>query len=583
MLNVFRNFFTPPVFDDDEQTRLARVLIRILQALYILFPTALAIAFINPSTSSSFYTIVSAVISIIATILIWTTKRGYIRASSMALVTMLVVFSFISDMLTNGEPRSIFIVSGAAVVVGGLLLGARGAYITAILFSLKHIVVLILVNSGLYRSPDTIPLPGPLGDGISTTVGYFMIAVIFSLASNSMYSALTRARASEAELSSSNKQLQELTQNLESRILERTSELEIANNVSQKRARQFEAITRVARDIASTRNLDELLPLVCKSVSEQFGYYHAGIFLNDTDNQFSILRAANSLGGQAMLARNHKLKIGEQGIVGYATGSGTPRIALNVGQDAVYFNNPDLPETRSEAAIPLKIASKTVGALDVQSSEANAFSVEDIETLSLLADQVSLAIDNARLYESAIESLEQSQVQYRRYLREEWSRLTQETELVGYRYSPSGSEPLASPVSLGDAGKVALQGQIYQHEGAQASDTAELAIPVRLRGEVIGVLNVSTPGHHAWSDDDIDIAEAVSERLALALENARLFEQTNRRAERERIVSEIASKIGGSIRIESLLETTAQELSQALNGSEVLIQLQSVNQAGGAA
>ena len=370
---------------------------------------------------------------------------------------------------------------------------------------------------------------------------------------------------------------------LESKVAERTAELESANALSKKRAQQFEAIARVSRDIASTQKLEELLPRICQAISEQFGYYHVGIFLNDDENQYSVLRAANSQGGQNMLARGHHLKIGEQGIVGYVTGTGNPRIALNVGEEAIYFNNPDLPDTRSEMAIPLKIGLKTIGALDVQSVEPGAFKADDIASLSLLADQVSIAIENARLYEATLQSLEQSQLQYRRYVRDEWSRLVQEEGLAGYRFAEGTGTPLEEAIPLGEAARSVQEGRIFQREGTQASDTAELAVPVRLRGEVIGVLNISAPGKRRWSDDDIDIAEAVSERLALAMENARLFQATNRRAERERIVSEIASKIGGSIRIESLLETTAQELSHALNGSEVLIQLQAVKQNGGPA
>ena len=393
-----------------------------------------------------------------------------------------------------------------------------------------------------------------------------------------------------SELATINQELNQIKNDLEQRVTQRTSELSVstgeleeANTVNVRRVKQFEAITRVSRDISSTKDLEELLPLICRAISDQFGYYHAGIFLNDESGEFTILRAANSPGGGRMLARGHKLKIGAQGIVGNVTSAGAPRIALNVGDDAVYFNNPDLPGTHSEMAIPLKIASKTIGALDVQSTDVGAFKTEDIASLSVLAEQVSIAIDNVRLYQATLESLEQSQNQYRRYLKGEWSRLSQEEDLVGYRFTAGASAPLEEPIGLGEAEKTVREGKIFQSEGAQTSDTAELAIPVRLRGEVIGVLSISMPGRRQWSDDDIDIAEAVSERLALAMENARLFQTTNKRAERERIVADIASKISGNIRIESLLETTAQELSRALDSSEVLIQLQAVNPDGGQA
>ncbi len=110
-----------------------------------------------------------------------------------------------------------------------------------------------------------------------------------------------------------------------------------------------------------------------------------------------------------MLERNHRLRVGEQGIVGNVTRSGIPRVAMDVGDDAVFFDNPDLPETHSEMALPLQISSQVIGALDVQSTETGAFTDEDIQMLSLLANQVSLAIENARLFEDTRRALAESE------------------------------------------------------------------------------------------------------------------------------------------------------------------------------
>ena len=119
-------------------------------------------------------------------------------------------------------------------------------------------------------------------------------------------------------------QIRELVGGLEQRVSERTAEIEEANRQNEQRARQFEAITLVGNAISSIRSLDELLPKVTELISQQFGYYHAGIFLNDANNEYAVLSAANSEGGQRMLNRGHKLKVGEQGIVGYATSTGDP-------------------------------------------------------------------------------------------------------------------------------------------------------------------------------------------------------------------------------------------------------------------
>jgi GAF domain-containing protein len=392
------------------------------------------------------------------------------------------------------------------------------------------------------------------------------------MASTNIYTALSRLKQSESALTVNNRQLQELTQTLEQRIEDRTADLANATAVSQRRARQFEAIARVSSEISSARNLDELLPGITQAISEQFDFYHTGIFFNDPDNQFAVLVAANSEGGQRMLKREHKLRIGAQGIVGYVTGTGLPRVAQNVGDDSVYFNNPDLPNTLTEMALPLKVGGKTVGALDVQSTESFAIANEDIASLSILADQVSIAIENARLYETTRKSLEHTESAYRQYVQNEWARFVREEKLNGYHYSNGASHPLEAAQDLGDAARAVREGKIHQVEAGE-SGPAQLTVPVKMRGKVVGILHISQRKKSRWTDDDIDIAEAVADRLALSIENARLFQVTAARAARERIVSDFSSRISGNIRIDNILRTAAQELSQALNGSEVLIQL----------
>lgn len=279
-----------------------------------------------------------------------------------------------------------------------------------------------------------------------------------------------------------------------------------------------------------------------------------------------------------MLEKGFRLRVGEAGIVETVAASGAPRIALDTGADPVLFDNPNLPETHSEIAVPLKSGGRVVGVLDIQSAEPSAFSNEDITTLSVLADQISIAIENTRLYETARKSLEQTEAAYRQYVQQQWTRLVRDEKLKGYRFASGASAPLQEPLDLGEAARVSEEGKIYQREGAQNNGMAELAIPVKLRGEVIGILHISTPKKPRWTDDDIDIAEAVAERLALSMENARLFQASANRATRERIASDISSKISGNIRTENILQTTAQELSQALGGSDVLIQLQTSKQ-----
>jgi GAF domain-containing protein/HAMP domain-containing protein/CHASE3 domain sensor protein len=358
-------------------------------------------------------------------------------------------------------------------------------------------------------------------------------------------------------------QLRSALQNLESRATElkqQTVVLEHTNQESKKRTRQLQTIAEIARYISAEKDLKKLLPLITQTVSEELGFYHVGIFLLDDSNRFAVLLAANSTGGQKMLQRRHSLEVGQTGIVGNVTATGKPRIALDTGMDAVYFNNPDLPQTRSEMALPLHIEGRVIGALDIQSTEINAFSEEDVEALTALADQVSIAIENARLFNQIERSLVEADAIQRQYLRETWGRLPKEEKLGGYRYSIVGAVPLEEELAPAD--------QEYK------KDRHEVNVPIILRGETIGTLSVQTPKNERISADQMDLVKAVAERVALSAENARLFDETTRRAERERIVSDIASKIGASFRTESILRTTAAELSQLLEDADIFINLQ---------
>jgi GAF domain-containing protein/HAMP domain-containing protein len=356
-------------------------------------------------------------------------------------------------------------------------------------------------------------------------------------------------------------QMQETLFNLEDRVRERTASLAAATKESERRAKQFEAITLVGSAISSIRSLDDLLPKITELISQQFSYYHVGIFLNDANNENAILSAANSEGGKQMLSRGHQLKIGEQGIVGYAISTGSPRIALDVGADAVYFGNPELPNTRSEMALPLKIGKDVVGALDVQSTEASAFGEEDISVLSLLADQVSLAIENARLFDQARKSLAESEALYRQYLRQAWNRLPKEQNLAGFRYDARGASPIET--------KLPKDTVVYKQEAKGEINSPCISVPIAIRGETIGMLSVQIPDEKNINENQMDLVNAVAERVALSAENARLFEETTRRAERERLVSDITVKIRSTNDPDAMIRIALEELKQALGASKV--------------
>ena len=462
------------------------------------------------------------------------------------------------------------------LIVATLLQGRRAAYISMPLAIVGFLFLAITSLDGSFE----VTLNSRFGVD-DVFIGAVIIATtsgILNLLVGRLNLAITKAEENEQAQIEANKELIQLQESLEQQVQERTAELaerstELESAIAQiqRRSGQFEALAEVAQTITLIRDINELLPQIAKVVSEKYGFYHVGVFLTDNENEYSILTAANSEGGKKMLERNHRLKVGEQGIVGSVTATGIPRIALDVGADAVFFNNPDLPETHSEMALPLHSGDKVIGALDVQSKESGAFTDEDVQTLSLLADQVSLAIENARLFEDSNKTLSDLQSLMRQSTREAWGRLPEQQNLFGYRYNAAGASPLKEPIKLTEQDK--------GKETAKRTGAGSFVVPIELRGEVIGNLVVQSPTGDAWNEDQQDLIRAVAERVALSAENARLFDETSQRAERERLVSEIPGKIRSNTTPEAMIETAVSELKNALGTNRVKIIPQSTKDA----
>ena len=351
---------------------------------------------------------------------------------------------------------------------------------------------------------------------------------------------------------------------LEQQVTERTADLE-------RRTVQLEAAAEVAREATAIRDVDQLLDETVHLISERFGFYHAGVFLVDDAREYAVLRAVSSEGGRRMLERGHKLAVGKVGMVGYVTSTGEPRIALDVVEDAVHFVSPDLPETRSEMTLPLRVREEVIGALDVQSTEEAAFTDEDIAVLQTMADQLAVAIENARLFQETQERLHELDALYRLHTREEWGRLTREqAEPTGYRYSPTGVSPTDEDW-WPEIGEAARHGETrtLNDDGSHV-----LTTPITLRGQAIGDLSFRRPAEaEAWSTQDVALMEATADQVALALENVRLMQESRQWAQREFTIREIADKVSASFDLETILRTTVEELSAVLGASGALVEL----------
>ncbi len=402
------------------------------------------------------------------------------------------------------------------------------------------------------------------GEVIRVIVVLLLLGIL--LISSNIISASVEA-SYQREIEQKHNAMQKAISRAEEISLNRDKEIELARQEISQRIERLNLLANIAQEIAANVNkpFAELLTYITQIMSERLGYYHVGIFLLDKKRQYAELRAANSEGGARMLKRNHQLKVGGTGIVGYVAQSGFPRIALSTGADAVFFNNPDLPNTQSEMALPLKIGSQVIGVLDVQSTQPAAFSEDEVHTFTALASQISFVIYSHQANQSPIQAEERKTSR---------QKIDGNERQNGYLYLADGTITASTGVSSPALEKALRLGQTIT-QPASGQNMPALAVPVKIRDSVIGYIHIEgADRNRKWSENEIALVEAVSERAALALENARLFEETERRAEQEKTIAEVTARIGETTSFEQVLKVTIQEIGRTLGARRAFIQME---------
>lgn len=362
-------------------------------------------------------------------------------------------------------------------------------------------------------------------------------------------------------------QLYQFIGTLEERIHERTQALETSAEIS--------------RQITGILNLNELLRYVVNRLQADFGFYHTHVYLiNNTTGDLEMVEGSGQV-GQQLKEQGHRLQIG-QGIVGNVARTGAPFLSENVDDVPNFFRNPLLPNTRSELSVPIRRGERILGVLDAQSEELDGFSQEDLTLLQSIADQVAVAVDNARLFQEVQEAAAEAEALNRRLTRETWQDVSQQVETSGYVFTKSGVAPAPSEWLPGMVQAV-KQKELAVHSaggngGGPDKTAASVAVPLSLRGEAIGAIGIERPVNQAWTEDELVTIQTIAEQVALALDAARLAQETERAAWRDRVVSESTAKVWSSSEIEEVLRTAVSQLGDQLRASEVVIQLGTDNQ-----
>lgn len=314
----------------------------------------------------------------------------------------------------------------------------------------------------------------------------------------------------------------------------------------QQRTAQLQAVNEVAVAANSILESGLLIKQVIALITEKFGYYYAAIFLTTENGRWAELRDATGTAGEILKARHHRLQVGGNSMVGMAINDRRARVALDVGETPVRFNNPLLPNTRSEIALPLIVGERVIGALDVQSTRGNDFREEDIATLQSMANQVATALENARLFREMNDSLEELRQANQQYISSAW----------------------ADKIKTN---KLEFSTQSTALFGTTNDKSSEVAIPLTLREQPIGEIKIET--NEEWSMEDQSWVEALATQVAISLENSRLLEESQQAALRERLSASIIQKLWTANNVETILQTAARELGRALEASEASIEL----------
>jgi GAF domain-containing protein len=356
-----------------------------------------------------------------------------------------------------------------------------------------------------------------------------------------------KLRASEMALRQSNLTLEDVRASIDAQIETRTADL-------RRRSELFQTAASVSRRISGFRDTEHLIPAAVSAISSRFGFYHAGIYLADDAGEGLVLVGASSEDGNVLLASGDRTRVGPEGTVASAYRRGEASIDYDVGSGEPGEDAQRLPQTRSEIAVPLRLQERIIGILDVQSEEPGAFSREDIEVFEIVADQLAIAIDNARALMEHRLDLDRLDRAHDSRLEAAWRRSVSQRA-----FSFDGLE--VRPVA-GSAAE-SLQGK-----------AGRLVVPIPLRGQVIGTIVLDRdPEKLPWSPEERALARAMGVQAGLSLDSAQVLNETQLRARREQLLAGIASSMRQTLDMDLILQTALREMGQNLGISDIEIRM----------
>lgn len=569
MIAKARSLLAPPEFPEDaELARLARVLNTVVWAA-LAITLILAPALWLANAPGLVLVLLAPLIAAEILAVVWL-RQGKVHAASLLLVIAALLTTLAPALFQGGLDSPYLFYSLVIVTLAGLLLRPPLANWITLLYMAAATFMLLTANAEAF--PQLISPATPLRRWVTLIASLFAVRTLFLLAMGSLRAALDRARQNELRLEQANRLLQDARVELELRVAERTADLE-------QRARQLQVSAEVMSTINSAmtaggdggpaRDLSQLLSEIARLISERFDFYAVNIFLIDESDERLTLRATNMPSARQLIEKGYHLPFDQPSIVASAARTRMPRLAADVRQDDQYLASTEFPFTRSEASLPLVTGGRLLGVLDVQSARSSPLTHDDLSVLQTLANQVAIAIDNAQLFAANQRALQTLQRAYGNLSRQAWQKLLRAQPDRGYRAATQGEPNPVSDDWRPEMLRARQQGQIVQ------ADAYTLAVPIKIRDEVTGVVRLRKPATAGeWRQEEISLVETLSDRLSAALESARLYEETRRRAERERLTGEITARMRTTNDSQAILQIAARELRKALQADRTQVVVQ---------
>ncbi|MHC1741217.1 MAG: GAF domain-containing protein [Anaerolineaceae bacterium] len=324
-------------------------------------------------------------------------------------------------------------------------------------------------------------------------------------------------------------------------------QMQLQTSILEKRVNQLKTAAEITKSVSSILDPQIIIRQVADSIKERFNLYYVGVFLVDAMKEFAVLQYGTGEAGRKMIANRHRLAVGGYSMIGWTTQTRKSRIALDIGAEAVHFDNPYLPETRSELALPIATVTTLYGAMTIQSDQSGSFDENDILVLEGIADNLAIALENNSSYERNQKALEEIRVLNKAFVQQAWG----EAVVIHGALAAEYENPNLLPTS---------------------AELKTIKVPLYLRDEVIGEINLELAGDEI-NQEELEFLQSVSSQTSSALENARLINETQRAASNEQKLNSLSSQFSRALTIEDILKTAVTEFGKLPSVAEASISL----------